>query len=589
MPAAPPRTLPEVLDRRALRRLAGGRSFERGEDYFASGEVRALAEDAGTITAKVRGTRQYRVELWVEGDGIGYSCTCPIGADGDFCKHDVAVGLAWLAKEGHGQEAPRGAPKPRLTLDDVRAYLTGLDRSALVDLLVQQTMDDDRLLERLLMKTATKGGKGLDLATFRAAIDNAVDAGDFVDYASAHDYASGIEEVVESIADLLKEGHASDVIALTEHALARIEGAMGSVDDSDGYMGGLLVRLQEVHHAACRKARPDPEALAKRLFAWELRTDYDTFYGAAATYADLLGPKGLAVYRRLAEAEWARVPSLGPGRDDPEKYSKRFRITHIMETLARESGDIEALVAVKSRDLSHAYAYLEIAEIYRQARKHDLALEWAARGVEAFPERTDGRLREFLAGEYHRRKRHDEAMALIWAEFTDSPDLERYQKLRTHADRIDRWPEWREKALAFTREGIAKAARAGGKNRFAWRARMDHSELVRIFLGEKDVEAAWREAKEGGCSTALWLELAAKRESDHPQDALPIYQSRVEPTLAQKNDHAYREVVALLRKIGTLMVRLGRGQEFAAYLASIRVAHKPKRNFMKRLDGTKWS
>ena len=31
---------------------------------------------------------------------------------------------------------------------------------------------------------------------------------------------------------------------------------------------------------------------------------FDTFHRAAATYADVLGAAGLAVYRRLAEAEW---------------------------------------------------------------------------------------------------------------------------------------------------------------------------------------------------------------------------------------------------------------------------------------------
>jgi tetratricopeptide (TPR) repeat protein len=251
------------------------------------------------------------------------------------------------------------------------------------------------------------------------------------------------------VEELLKEGHPAEVIELAERALKAVEKAMGSVDDSDGYMGGILERLQDLHHKACKKTKPDPEALAQRLFQWELRTDYDTFHGAAETYADVLGKKGLTVYRTLAEAEWVKVPALGPGRDDPEKYGKRFRITHIRETLARQTGDVEAVVAVMKRDLSLAYHYLQIAETYKRARQHDLALEWAERGVKAFPERTDSRLREFLAGEYHRHKRHDEAMALIWTEFTESPNLEHYRNLKAHAERLGQWEPWREKALDY--------------------------------------------------------------------------------------------------------------------------------------------
>lgn len=297
-----------------------------------------------------------------------------------------------------------------------------------------------------------------------------------------------------------------------------------------------------------------------------------------------LEKKGLAVYQQLADAEWVKVPALKPGRDDSEKYGKRFRITNIMETLARQTGDVEAIVAVKKRDLSLAYHYLQIAETYKSARQHDLALEWAERGVKAFPERTDSRLREFLAEEYHRRKRHDEAMALIWVEFTESPSLEQYKKLKAHAERVGHWEPSREKALDYLRTQIAGAKSERQRNRWPWYHKADHSELVRIFLWEKDVETAWLEAQEGGCSNDLWLDLAAKREKEHPEEALPIYQRQIESTLDRKNNEAYREAIGRLRKVRELMVRLERNDECQNYLEKVRATHKPKRNFMKLLD-----
>lgn len=576
--------LESVLDRRSLRRMAGARSFERGEEYFADGQVGALVEHQGTIAAKVQGTRPYRVKLWVENGELGFLCTCPVGADGAFCKHCVAAGLTWIEGRNpvtHG----KSLSKPALTMQDVRSHLATLDKGTLADMLVDQAMEDDRLRQRLLMKVARKGPKGLDVATYRRAIDEAVDAGDFVDYRDAYDYARGIEEAVDSVEELLKDGHATEVIELAEHALESVEDAIELVDDSDGHMGGILERLQEIHHKACKKAKPDPETLARRLFEWELRTDWDTFYGAAKTYADVLGEKGLAVYRKLAEAEWAKVPALGSGRDDSQKYGKRSRITHIMETLASLAGDVEALVAIKQRDLSSAYSYLQIAETLKGAGMHDLALEWAERGVKAFPVRTDGRLREFLAREYHRLKRHDEAMALIWTEFTESPALERYRILKAHADRIGLWNHWREKAHEHLRETIAKAKDGRKDDGWGRYVAADHSDFVRIFLWEKDVEAAWREAHAGGCSDGLWMDLAGKREKDHPEDVLPIYQRQIERTLNRKNNQAYREAVALLRKIRGLTVRIGDETRFTRYLASVRATHKPKRNFMKLLDG----
>ncbi|RPI11790.1 MAG: hypothetical protein EHM71_00035 [Zetaproteobacteria bacterium] len=455
-------------------------------------------------------------------------------------------------------------------------------------MLMEQAMEDGRLRQRLLLEAARASAKGIDLRTYRRAIDAAVDAGEFVDYEDAFDYSQGIEEAVKGIESLLQDGHAPEAIEIAEYALERVERAIEHVDDSDGHMGGILEQLQTLHLAACKQAKPDPVALAKCLFAWELRTPWDTFYGAALAYAEVLGEAGLETYRKLAEAEWARVPSRGPAdalRPESYRYS---RITHIMETLAARTGDVEALVAIKQRDLSLPYGYLQIAEIYKNAKQPDQALEWAERGLKAFPKNPDPRLQDFLAEEYHRRKRHDEAMALIWAQCDSQPYLEAYKKLKQHADRIGQWSAWRERALAALRKRSVPSKRQAQRPSWAWEDRSGYSELVRIFLWEKDVEAAWTEATTGGCTQDLWLELAAKREKDHPEDALSVYRAQVEPTVDRKNNDAYPEAIGLLRKVHGLLSRLGREGEFRDYLTTLRLAHKPKRNFMKLLDHARW-
>jgi hypothetical protein len=53
----------------------------------------------------------------------------------------------------------------------------------------------------------------------------------------------------------------------------------------------------------------------------------------------------------------------------------------------------------------------------------------AGRGLRAFPERTDRRLREVAVEEHHRAGRHDDAMRLVWAEFCERPFLEMGQYL----------------------------------------------------------------------------------------------------------------------------------------------------------------
>ncbi len=571
----------DTFDRHLLLELAGGRSFERGEDYYRRGAVRSLVEYEGTLTARVAGTHEYRVRFRAEENGgLSYACSCPVGEDGLFCKHCVAVGLTWL-EEGVGERRPEEGGGQGLTMEGLGAFLEERDKDVLVRLLLKQAMEDERLYGRLLMWAARERSEGVDLAAFRKAIDDALRPGELLDYGPVADFAPGIQDVVESIADLLKAGHAKETIELCEYALKAAEGAMDH--DAEGYVGGALEELEELHHTACKEAKPDPKELARRLFEWEIGGYYDTFFEAAITYADVLGEEGLAEYKRLAEERWAQVPVLGPGEEEPRRYSgERSRITHVVEALAWQGGDVEKLVAVISRDLSGPHQYLRLASIYTEAGQGEKALEWAEEAMWVFPDDRHPGLREFVAEQYHHRGRHEEATRLIWPHFAKSPRLESYKELKKHADRGGRWEQWRNKALEFLREETAKRKEESKRSYLS--LPVDHSELVRIFLWEGDVEAAWREAREGGCSENLWLELAARREEEHPQEALTIYEGKIEPLIEQTNNAAYKEACELLAKVGALMRRLDREEEFEEYLQLIRTEYKRKRNLMKLLE-----
>ncbi len=407
--------LGEVFNRRRARSLAGPRSFERGEDYARSGTVTKLRVTASSAEATVRGSVPYKVHLGVEDGEPVFSCTCPVGAEGSFCKH--AVALVLVATD------PRSAqPQPDVDAEvDVRTYLEGLGHERLVDLVLELAAADELAVARLRLDAAKASSGPPPLRAFLDAIDGAFETDDYVSYREAYDYAARIREVIGAVRGLLHDGEAEAVIALCEHALERTEDATGSVDDSNGCLGDIAAELQELHLAACKKARPDPVALARRLFDWECSTgNLDVFSGAAQTYAKVLGKTGLATYRQLAEAAWERLPALGPG--DKRSYDgNRFRITHMMEALAETSGDVDAVVAVLAKDQSSPYDFVRIAERYRAAGRFADALSWAEQGLGYFGPSADHRLLEVAADEYHRASQGEQAVELAWKAFEERP------------------------------------------------------------------------------------------------------------------------------------------------------------------------
>jgi uncharacterized Zn finger protein len=259
-----------------------------------------------------------------------------------------------------------------------------------------------------------------------------------------------------------------------------------------------------------------------------------------------------------------------------------------MENLAKLSGDVEQQVAVFAKDLSDSLQYLKIAELYLTHKIQNKAIEWAEKGLNAFSERPDERLREFLAKAYHHLKRHDEAMKLIWANFFDYPSLDKFKLLKHHSELIQQWPDWRRKAIEHIHLGIQKAKTARPRSPYAfdysWESNSNNSTLVEIYLWEGDIEAAWKQAQSEGANLQLWHRLAEKREKTHPADAATAYQKIVEDEIKRGDNESYRQAVNHIGKIQTLMKTANLEGESIVYIKEVRANFKAKRNFIKLFD-----
>ena len=98
-----------------------------------------LVRTREAIKATVVGNNDYRVVLRPAGRALEWSCTCPLGEERTFCKHAVATGLAWLAREGGGGDDLAG----------VRAHLESESKESLVEIIAEQAANDPELRARL--------------------------------------------------------------------------------------------------------------------------------------------------------------------------------------------------------------------------------------------------------------------------------------------------------------------------------------------------------------------------------------------------------------------------------------------------------
>lgn len=580
-----PDRLELVLSEGAVLELAGPRSFGRGAAYHRDGRVELGAVSADRVDAVVRGALPYEVHLWVADAELAWSCSCPVGDDGKFCKHCVAVALSLGNTGTDAPKQPRRAQKADRDETDLWSYLQTLGDDALVDLVLEQAADDWRLRERLTAQAAAAAGSGIDQGTWRRRVD-AVFApyGDFVSYREAAGWAADVDDVLSALEEQLDAGHATAVIALLEHAHREADAAVQYTDDSDGWLSGISERIGDLHQRACEKAAPDPVELARRLVDLELTSELDAFHRAAARYADVLGVEGIDEYRRRVEPKWRK---LGP---DTDRWSgQRFRVREAMIGVALATADPDELIKVKQHDLRTPDDYLEVAEALCAAGRIDDAVAWARRGLDVFGDRPrqNGPLRELLAELLRGRGDASGAVDLFWQAFTTHPSLDAYRRLLTEADTAAACADWQQRALAALQDRVGERRTEDQSPRSIVSA-TPASVLIEILLYEGDIETAWAAAAEYGCEQRLWLTLARAREPTHPLDSVPVYEREALAQIDTKKNGGYRNAVDYLERIRRLAIAGGEPQRFDRLLVAVRVKHKPKRNLMALLDKKGW-
>ncbi|HVK22315.1 MAG TPA: SWIM zinc finger family protein [Actinokineospora sp.] len=557
-----------VVSEHSVRELTDSTSFDQGQAYFDGGRVGTVVVDGTVVTAVVDGRSAHQVRLEVKAAGLEAHCSCPRGGEGEFCKHCVAVALAWL--DGHGESV-----EPRWSGPDhgLREFLRTQDVAWLVEELLRAADADPLLRARLAIASGADARHVYDDEPLRARLTRAVEVDDFIGYREAYAYFEIIDDVLAEVAGLIDEGFADIAIGLAEYTLELLAEAGGQIDDSDGGLRGAMVRAEEIHFDACSASGTDPVRLAEYLARTAMASDYEVFLTALPDYAPVLGAAGMARYRGVVETAWRELPPKRAG----EYGSARFTATFLMERLAECEGGTDALLEVLARDVSSGYDVLRIAERLCKDNRDEEALEWLGRGMADYE--PDSRLRSLAAECHLRAGRRAQAADLVWANFAGHPSLNTYIALHDAAG--DQFPTWRDRALALLHEAPAVAARFGER---PYLQRAGRSALVEVLLWEGDTDAAWLAAVDGGCRDELWLRLARGRATTHPADAIPVLLAAAGQQIEHKNRDSYKSAATLLVEAKALFVRCDRHEDFESHLRDLRAAHKPKRALREELD-----
>jgi hypothetical protein len=171
--------------------------------------------------------------------------------------------------------------------------LETLGAKRLATLLMEVAERDAGLKRRLRMElTATKEPESL-ATEVRKRLSQISRAHSYVDWHRAREFADDLESQRQTIADQVAKRDAADALDLMWRFMELAESVYGRCDDSNGLIG-------DVFRAACRNlgplaqmAKPDPVALADRVFTALNESGYGQYDCLVETLAPVLGKTGL--------------------------------------------------------------------------------------------------------------------------------------------------------------------------------------------------------------------------------------------------------------------------------------------------------
>lgn len=576
-----------TLDEPTIRARFDPQSWQRGKQYARNGAIFNPRRQGMTIKADCSGSlpEPYRVQVTFDRRGIADAdCSCPVG-DGGYCKHTVALLLAWLHE-----------PETFTVVEDVETALERRDKPALIALIKQMLRHRPEL--EMLLETPLPGGRTRQMPVtpeaYRKQVAAAFRRGGY-EWGAEQGVATSLNAILAIGDGFSMQGDAASAATVYAAVSTEMLDHFSDYQDENGALSGVIIACIE-RLERCLTAAETAETRATVIDALLAIYHFDMAlggYGMSDAVPDILVAATTADERRMIAR---RVRESLPGGSEWGTAYRRQGYGAFLLDLEAETLDDEAYLHIcretgRTGDLIERLLTLgcedEAIEATGQASDYEmiaLAEIFVRHGAGATAERlmlaraattNDTRVLEWLKSYYAGHGDTTGALTLAERIFRMRPDFAGYRELRDLARKAGTWDALHDDLLTFlTQSGQV-------------------SVLVAVYLDEGEIDRALdcvlapqpprtiAGISPGyyfpsyGEATALMVAKAA--EETRPERAREIYERQVERLIAGRNRDAYRQAAGYLVTMRELYDRTDEYDRWERYLAALREKYRTLR------------
>ncbi len=544
-----------------IRHLADGRSFERGMNYYAGGNIRHPLRQGMELRGECYGSQSkpYRVRVVLDNNGIREaSCTCPRGG---VCKHIIALLLTYVHE-----------PDSFEVLTSLDAMLARLSREELISLIVEMLQREPSLSAVVDLAVATAGGQSPDVAALSREVKRALSLDD------PFEIEMGLRNILRTAERLARKEDwpgAGAVYQTVLDALTEIYGNELLSMDDDGAIAAIACECVEGLSECLNRGDCDRDTRQAWLMSLMKAELADIEMGGV----DFAGEALDAIFEHAGEQDWEllrecvceHIPKSGEwGRkklvgilvaweEKNGRYEQARRLIQEMGTAEQraflmvrdgEPGRAVALAKQHMRDKPGIIMRLAGALADAGAGDHAVALLTQLAGSK---DSHPGYL-EWLANYHSRNGELDEALKWQRRLFEQHPTLASFRKLRQICEELGVWPRVRNEILKVLER------------------KKQADILIEIALDEGDVARALELVP--GIPPGDWHDYRGKvaraAEEKHPREAIKLYREMAEAAIALRQRKHYSYAAGLLCRVRNLYERLGEQADWKNYITALK-------------------
>lgn len=460
------------------------------------------------------------------------------------------------------------------------ANLESLGGKRLAELLLELAEKDAATKRRLRLELAAKAAPEKVAAEVRKRLAQIARGRAFLEWRQLRPLAADLDLQRRTIAEQVANTDAREALELMWRFIDMADAVQDRCDDSNGVIG-------DIFRTACRDlgplaeaAKPDPVALADRVFAALNENGYGQYDDLIATLAPALGPPGLD-HLKARVIELAKTPvemppqgerkligwsSNGPLYEDWLKASGRESTVRLaLQEIADAQGDVDAFIAQFNEKTRKAPGIAaEIAERLLAAGRVEEALR-ALDSAEYRSGRPDFEFEDARIKVLEALGRDAEAQSARWTCFADALSAEH---LRAYLKRL---PDF---------DDVEAETRA-----------LDHAEQYRHLLPALSFLVTWpaldraarlvihRAGELNGYYYEALSPAADALAGKYPLAATLLLRAMIDFTLKQARSKRYRHAARHLLECTSLAATItdyGAFETHAAYAARLRAEHGRK-------------